>query len=605
MRTWREKAPSLAWTGIAVVLAMAAAGCDEGGSAASCVDGEDNDRDGLTDCSDPDCGPYCGDGGGGGGGNCDVGDCDGDGWTVADGDCDDDESAVHPDATETCDGVDEDCDGAIDEDFDADGDSYPDADAPGCLGAYGADELDCDDSDPSVNPGLAETCDDGKDNDCDGTVDEEEDADGDGVSNCGGDCDDADAAVHPGAPEACNGLDDDCDGDVDEGLPLQTYYPDADGDGFGDPDGAPLSHCDEPAGYTMDASDCDDGDSTVYPDAPEVCDGLDNDCDDAVDDGLAFVDYYPDADGDGFGDAAAGATSACEEPPGYVTDASDCDDGDAGANPEASEITGDGTDQNCDGSDNAYVQVSSGNYHTCGLVDDGSIVCWGYDSSGQASPPAGSFVSVSSGSFHSCALDASGVATCWGSDASGKATPPVGTYSLVSAGNQHSCAIRTNGMVVCFGSDGMGQSSSPEGTFIDVAAGEMHSCGVRTGGTMECWGEFGPPGGTFIQVSAGSSFSCGVLDDGTADCWGTNHHMTWASQTGPFLTADAGGWHACGLKTDGSAYCWGGDYCSQSSPPAGNDYVSVDVGNEHSCGVLDNGEMRCWGCNDYGQVNVQ
>jgi hypothetical protein len=111
------------------------------------------------------------------------------------------------------------------------------------------------------------------------------DADGDGYGSAadgGDDCDDADPTVHPDADEACDGVDNDCDGDVDEGT-TTTFYADADGDGFGDGD-APVEACALADGIVADASDCDDADPTTNPGAAELgCDGVDNDCDGSVD----------------------------------------------------------------------------------------------------------------------------------------------------------------------------------------------------------------------------------------------------------------------------------------------------------------------------------
>lgn len=95
----------------------------------------------------------------------------------------------------------------------------------------------------------------------------------------GTDCDDSDSAVFPGAPETCNARDDDCDGQVDEGLTFATWYLDRDGDGFGD-DAETMETCEEPAGYAAVGGDCEDDDPTVHPGAEEVCEsGVDDDCD--------------------------------------------------------------------------------------------------------------------------------------------------------------------------------------------------------------------------------------------------------------------------------------------------------------------------------------
>ncbi|MBU0606397.1 MAG: putative metal-binding motif-containing protein, partial [Armatimonadetes bacterium] len=87
-------------------------------------------------------------------------------------------------------------------------------------------------------------------------------------------------------------------------------------------------------GYDSDV-DCDDGDATVYPDAPELCNGVDDDCDGEVDEDAASAStWYADLDGDGFGDPASTAL-ACAVPEGFVADGTDCDDGDAAVNPAA------------------------------------------------------------------------------------------------------------------------------------------------------------------------------------------------------------------------------------------------------------------------------
>ena len=173
------------------------------------------------------------------------------------------------------------------------------------------------------------------------------DADGDGLTTCDDDCDDGDAGRGPGLPERCDGVDNDCDGEIDEGAG-ESHYPDADGDSFGDPS-APLTACEAPPGYVADATDCDDTRAAVNPGATEVCDSLDNDCDGQVDEGLSST-FYADADGDLYGNPAV-STSACVAPSGYVSDNTDCDDTDASIHPGVSPDLPEGVDSDCDGDD--------------------------------------------------------------------------------------------------------------------------------------------------------------------------------------------------------------------------------------------------------------
>lgn len=131
-----------------------------------------------------------------------------------------------------------------------------------------------------------------------------------------------------------------------------TYYVDVDNDGFGSSLDTGMVACSNPgAGYVTNNTDCDDAENTVYPGAPELCDGLDNDCVNGVDDGLTFITYYEDNDGDNFG--SSNSVSLCEAPAsGYALVDGDCDDNNAGINPDAMEIADNGIDENCDGTDN-------------------------------------------------------------------------------------------------------------------------------------------------------------------------------------------------------------------------------------------------------------
>jgi len=177
-----------------------------------------------------------------------------------------------------------------------------------------------------------------------------QDADGDGYTH--DDCDDTNPAVHPGATEACDGLDTDCNGLVDDAI-TGTWYPDADGDSYGDGEpGSGERGCEVQgaAGWVADASDCDDADATIHPRAEETCDGVDQDCDGVVDNGLETA-WFIDEDGDGYGDSATRVDDCAppDEPDhAWVFEGGDCDEADPTVNPGAAEICDDRIDNNCD-----------------------------------------------------------------------------------------------------------------------------------------------------------------------------------------------------------------------------------------------------------------
>ncbi|MEK7105176.1 MAG: putative metal-binding motif-containing protein, partial [Patescibacteria group bacterium] len=211
-----------------------------------------------------------------------------------------------------------------------------------------------DDGNADVFPGAIETCNE-VDDDCDGQVDNNaldastwyRDEDGDTFGNeevtaiaCdqpegyvadAGDCADLDAGVNPDALEECDGLEDEnCNGEVDEdsAFDVATWYADTDNDGHGDASQTDLD-CDQPEGYVSEGDDCDDGNVDSYPGNAEHCDDVDNDCNGLVDDGTG------DADGDGYEAEDCGGD--------------DCDDNVATINPGVTDVCGNGIDDDCDG----------------------------------------------------------------------------------------------------------------------------------------------------------------------------------------------------------------------------------------------------------------
>ncbi|MCS7213847.1 MAG: MopE-related protein [Candidatus Calescibacterium sp.] len=266
---------------------------------------------------------------------------------------------------------------------DGDGDGFGDGQnyVEDCYAPYGyvGNTNDCNDSDVSVHPGAVEIC-NGKDDNCNGDIDEfvylvfYRDSDSDGYGNPNSttqacskpngyvmnnlDCNDSNSMIKPTSIEICDTLDQDCDGFVNDGI-LSYFYKDGDGDGQGSSSGI-TSACRDLSNKLRDINglelsgawsenslDCNDANSSVRFGINEVnCDGVDENCNGILDDGV-LITFYRDSDSDGYGNPNS-TTQACSAPAGFVSNRGDCDDGNPKFNPSITEIV-DGGDENCDG----------------------------------------------------------------------------------------------------------------------------------------------------------------------------------------------------------------------------------------------------------------
>jgi large repetitive protein len=306
------------------------------------------------------------------------------GYALSYDDCDDSNPLVHPGAPEILDGNDNNCNGLVDEtatfylDNDLDGYGNAAVSIQSCYpvpAGYVLNQDDCNDDAYYANPGIfIEIC-DGIDNNCNGQIDESEsqsyvyaDYDGDGYGSdplmwpCSdpipqgyvanyADCNDSRADIHPGAVEICDWIDNDCNGLIDDLTDLITYYQDQDNDNYGNPNlTITATGCIPPVGYAAVGTDCNDNNPAIFPGADEFCNGIDDNCDGQIDEAPTKDGnpYYLDQDGDGFGTPYI-SVYMCSLQPGYSIQGNDCDDTNPNVHPGAAEICGNNIDDNCNG----------------------------------------------------------------------------------------------------------------------------------------------------------------------------------------------------------------------------------------------------------------
>ena len=261
----------------------------------------------------------------------------------------------------------------------------------------------------------------------------------------------------------------------------------------------------------------------------------------------------------------------------------------------------------------SFLSLSAGNKYTCGIIADGSIVCWGDNRESRATPPKGSFKSISAEELHICGVKVDNTIACWGYHDTRRGTPPQAFFNTMSVGDLHTCGVEIGGFALCWGYNESGQAAPPPISFASISAGGFHTCGVTTEGAAVCWGvnyegRSTPPGGTYKDIDAGTWHTCGIRTDGTVVCWGDDGDSEEGGgratpPIGSFTSVSANTYHTCGVRTDNTVSCWGDDRFGQSTPPPGS-FTSVSAGVYHACGVRTDGTAVCWGRNDSGEADA-
>lgn len=291
-----------------------------------------------------------------------------------------------------------------------------------------------------------------------------------------------------------------------------------------------------------------------------------------------------------------------------------------------------------------WTSIDTQNYgsHAC-ATKDGTAWCWGKDDKGQLGNGTTTtadqtapvlvnntsgldFVEITTGATHSCGLMSDGTVWCWGEGVHGELgigsnsdtdemSSAISGYSFrkISSGLYYTCGITDDGVTYCWGDNGAGRSGNN-------APGSKNTPGVVLGGH------------TFIDISAGHMVTCALDTDRSYWCWGSNQYGTYGdggstptSNNTPVQGNDLGPWkeisvgieHVCGIKMDGTAWCWGrnnsgqlgnglqGTSLVQRTPQQVSDtgpWISINAGMSNTCAVKANGSLWCWGHRQYGTI---
>ena len=302
------------------------------------------------------------------------------------------------------------------------------------------------------------------------------------------------------------------------------------------------------------------------------------------------------------------------------------------------------------------LSVNAGGYHTCVLLAEGEVICWGDNSSGQSGRPAGEeilppqlvptslrFRSITAGVVHTCGVTVHGDAYCWGWNAWGQLGDGTTTdshlpvlvagehrFQSLSTYSYHTCGVTDEGRAYCWGRH----------DYLQLGPGFGEGC-LFNDSPRPCSRTPSPVGQGFKALSAGGLFTCGITIDGTTQCWGGDHigqlgtdsdsqietcngyrctgHPRPVSGGHTFVQLSSGWGHTCGVRPDGNAYCWGNNdwgslgagfssYMVRQAMPlavvGGHTFHAVAAGDDHTCAITTGGQAFCWGLNEFGQLGI-
>jgi hypothetical protein len=483
------------------------------------------------------------------------------------------------------------------------------------------------------------SCNDAMDNDCDGLADCA-DTDCAGISL--GSCDTGELGIcaegthkcsggqricernNNPAAEICDGIDNNCDGNIDNNPgDGQTYYRDADGDGYGDPNNS-TKVCSQPIGYVTNNTDFNDNDATIYPGAQELCDGKDNNGNSQVDESFNLgIQCFK-----GLGECRREGVMVCS-----VDKLTSLCNAEEPGEP-AAEICDDGRDNDCNGKTDCAdsscatfegclfvtnMQVVAGVYHTVGLKTNGTVVCTGpiggsYDY-GQCNVSGWTNIKqIAAGAYHTVGLKADGTVVAVGRNDYNQCN--VGAWAgiqQVTAGYSSTFGLKSDGTIVSVGEDAYNQrTNSSSWTGIrQIAAGYKHIVGVKHNDTVLAVGDQGDgrcnvSGWSGIkEVAAACSYTFGLKQDGTVVAAGDNSSNQLNVGSWSNITQVSGGLtHSLGLTSNKTVLSAGNNGDGKCDVGNWVDIIQIAAGFYHSVGLKTDGTLVAVGSNDNNQRNV-
>lgn len=258
------------------------------------------------------------------------------------------------------------------------------------------------------------------------------------------------------------------------------------------------------------------------------------------------------------------------------------------------------------------VEAGAGGYHSCVLLEDGDVGCWGDNAQGSADDyRGGDAEGLAAGFRATCVVLADGDVRCWGGNNYGETENyHGGDATQVDTSGFHTCMVLDDGDVRCQGYNVNGQADNYRGgDAVEVTTGWYHTCALLERGNVHCWGTNGDGqsedyvGRDAVEVSAGRYHSCARLSVGDVRCWGDGYFGQDRDYTnGDAVDMDAGNVHNCVAQTSGDVHCWGDDGKGKSQDLTGADAVGVSAGYDHSCARTAWGNVHCWGDNSDGRA---